>query len=165
MASYVRSLTMAEGEHLQRVLRRGKDRTAIRRAQVVLMSAQGFRVQQIADATHLHEEYVRELLRQFTRDGVAILKKKPRSGRPPAFTEEERSVVAEYALCPPRALGQPFSRWSLEKLRRFLIQRRVVRSIGLQTLCRILEERKIRLQRTKTWKESNDPDFDRKKNA
>jgi transposase len=165
MASYVRSLTIAEGQHLQRVLRRGKDRTAIRRAQVLLMSSQGFRVQQIAQATHLHEEYVRELLRQFSRDGLAILKKKPRSGRPPVFTEEERAVIVEYALCPPRALGQPFSRWSLEKLRRFLIRRKVVRSIGLQTLCRILEEKKIRLQRTKTWKESNDPKFDSKKNA
>lgn len=165
MASYIRSLTIAEGQQLQRVLRRGKDRTAIRRAQVLLMSAQGFRVQQIAQATHLHEEYVRELLRQFSRDGLAILKKKPRSGRPPVFTEEERAIIVEYALCPPRALGQPFSRWSLEKLRRFLIQRKVVRSIGLQTLCRILEEKKIRLQRTKTWKESNDPKFDSKKNA
>lgn len=164
MASYVRSLTMAEGQHLQRVLRRGKNRTAIRRAQVVLMSAQSFRVQQIAHASHLHEEYVRELLRQFNRDGVAILNQKPRSGRPPVFTEEERAVIAEYALCPPRALGQPFSRWSLEKLRRFLIQRKIVRSIGLQTMCRILEEKKIRLQRTKTWKESKDPDFDAKKN-
>lgn len=165
MASYVRSLTMAEGQHLQRVLRRGKNRTAIRRTQVVLMSAQSFRVQEIAQATHLHQEYVRELLRLFNRDGVAILKQKPRSGRPPVFSEEVRSVIVEYALCPPRALGQPFSRWSLEKLRRFLIQRRVVRSIGLQTLCRILEEKKIRLQRTKTWKESNDPDFDGKKNG
>ncbi len=163
MASYVRSLTMSEGEHLQRILRRGKDRTAIRRAQVVLMSAQGFRVQQIARAMHLHEEYVRELLRQFNSSGLAILKQKPRSGRPPVFSEEVRSEIAEYALCPPRAVGQPFSRWSLEKLRRFLIQRKVVRSIGLQTLCRILEEKKIRLQRTKTWKESNDPDFDSKK--
>jgi transposase len=163
MATFVRSLTSSEGEHLQRVLRRSKDRTAMRRAQVILMSAQGFRVQQIAQATHLHEEYVRELLRLFKIDGLAILKQKPRSGRPPVFPEEVRSEIAEFALCPPRAVGQPFSRWSLEKLRRFLIQRKVVRTIGLQTLCRILEEKKIRLQRTKTWKESNDPDFDSKK--
>lgn len=165
MAAFVRSLTIAEGQQLQRVLRRGTDRTAIRRAQVLLMSSQGFKVQEISKATHLHEEYVRELLRLFDRGGLEILKKKPRSGRPPVFTEEERAVIAEYALCPPRVLGQPFSRWSLEKLRRFLIERKVVRSIGLQTLCRILEERKVHLQRTKTWKESTDPNFDSKKNT
>lgn len=165
MAASVRSLTIAEGQHLQLVMRRGKDRTAILRAQVVLMSDQGFRVQQIAQATHLHEEYVRELIRLFNEDGLAILKQKPRSGRPPLFTEEMRTIIAEYALCPPQVLGQPFTRWTLEKLRRFLLGRKVVRSIGLQTLARILESKKIRLQRTKTWKESNDPDFDAKKNG
>lgn len=165
MAAAVRSLTISEGQHLQRILRRGKDRTAILRAQVVLMSYQGFRAQQIAQATHLHEEYVRELIRLFNQDGMAILKQKPRSGRPPVFGEEMRTIIAEYALCPPKVLGQPFTRWTLEKLRRFLLQRKVVRSIGLQTLARILEENKIRLQRTKTWKESNDPRFDAKKNA
>jgi transposase len=165
MAASVRSLTISEGQHLQRVLRRGKDRTTILRAQVVLMSDQGFRAQQIAQATHLHEEYVRELIRLFNQDGLSILKQKPRSGRPPVVSVEIRTVIAEYALCPPKVLGQPFTRWTLEKLRRFLLQRKVVRSIGLQTLARILEEKKIRLQRTKTWKESNDPEFDAKKNS
>jgi len=165
MAASVRSLTIAEGQHLQRVLRRGKDRTAILRAQVVLMSDQGFRAKQIADATHLHEEYVRELIRLFNEDGLEILKRKPGSGRPPLFTEEMHTIIAEYALCPPQVVGQPFTRWTLEKLRRFLIQRKLVKSIGLQTLARILEAKKVRLQRTKTWKESNDPDFDAKKNG
>lgn len=161
----VRSLTVTEGQHLQRVLRRGKDRTAILRAQVVLMSDQGFRAKQIADVTRLHEEYVRELIRLFNVDGLEILKRKPGSGRRPMFSEEEQTIIAEFALSPPQVFGQPFTRWTLEKLRRFLIARKVVRSIGLQTLARILEAKKVRLQRTKTWKVSNDPAFDAKKNA
>lgn len=165
MCLYVRSLTMAEGNHLQQILRRGKNRTAIRRAQVILMSAQSYRVQEIARTTHLHEEYVRELLRRFNREGVAIVKERRRSGRPSSFNEEECAAIVEFALCPPRVLGQPFSRWSLEKLRRYLMQKKVVKSIGIATLYRILEEHKIRLQRTKTWKESNDPRFESKKNG
>ena len=51
MATSVRSLTISEGQHLQRLLRRGKDRTAILRALVVLMSAQGFQAREIAQAT------------------------------------------------------------------------------------------------------------------
>jgi transposase len=163
--AHVRSLTVSEGQHLQRVMRRGKDRTAILRAQVVLMSDQGFRAKQIADVTHLHEEYVRELIRLFNVDGLEILRRKPGSGRRPMFSEEEQTIIAEFALSPPQVLGQPFTRWTLEKLRRFLVTRRVVRSIGLQTLARILEAKKVRLQRTKTWKISNDPDFDAKKNG
>jgi transposase len=165
MAAQVRSLTITEGQHLQQVMRRGKDRTAILRSQVVMMSNQGFRPRQISQATGLHEEYVRELIRLFNEEGLSILKQKPRSGRPPIFSEEIKVVLAEYAQSPPQVFGQPFTRWTLEKLRRFVLSRKIVRSIGLQSLARILEEKKIRLQRTKTWKESNDPDFVAKKNG
>jgi transposase len=165
MCSFIRSLKMNEGQRLQRILRTSKKRTVLRRAQVILMSAQHYRVQEIAQATLLHEEYVRELIRRFNREGLALLKEPKRSGRPMRFGEEEKAAMAEFALCPPRAVGQPFSRWSLEKLRAFLIQRRVVASIGLETLRRILEEKNIRLQRTKTWKESKDPKFESKKNS
>lgn len=165
MAAQVRSLTITEGEHLHRVMRRGKDRTAILRSQVVLMSDQGFRPRHISQATGLHEEYVRELIRLFNEEGLSILKQKPRPGRPPIFSEEIKVVLAEYAQSPPQVFGQPFTRWTLEKLRRFVISRKIVRSIGVQTLARILEEKKIRLQRTKTWKESKDPEFVAKKNG
>jgi len=165
MAAKVRSLTITEGQHLQRVMRSGKNRTAILRSQVVTMSDQGFRPRQISQATGLHEEYVRELIRLFNEEGLSILKQKPRSGRPAVFSEEIKVILAEFAQSPPQVFGLPFTRWTLEKLRRFVINRKIVRSIGLQTLARILEEKKIRLQRTKTWKESNDPDFAAKKNG
>jgi hypothetical protein len=109
MAASVRSLTVAEGRHLQRVMRRGKDRTAILRAQVVLMSDQGFRAKQISEVTRLHEEYVRELIRLFNVDGLEILKRKPGSGRHPMFSEEMQTIIVEFALSPPQVFGQPFT--------------------------------------------------------
>jgi hypothetical protein len=62
-------------------------------------------------------------------------------------------------------LRQPFTRWSLEKLSVYLKKTTVVSSISLETLRQILHEQRVSLQRTKTWKESNDPAFESKKNG
>jgi transposase len=165
MCLYARSLTPLEGRRIQSIIRRSKNRVMIRRAQVVLLSAQGMRGQEISRMTYLHTEYVRELIRRFNRDGLALFQERSRSGRPLLFNKELRAEIIEYALSPPRLLGRPFSRWSVAKLREYLIEKRIVKRIGLETVRRILKEEHISLQRTKTWKESNDPEFESKKNA
>ncbi|MBA8924302.1 hypothetical protein BC739_001499 [Kutzneria viridogrisea] len=63
----------------------------------------------------------------------------------------------------PTRLGLPFTHWSLRKLAAHLGNtpgRRM--SIGRERLRQIQSERGISFQRTRTWKESNDPDFDAK---
>jgi len=70
----------------------------------------------------------------------------------------------EAALCPPDLLGWPFRRWSLAKLRDHVVRERIVESITLETLRQLLTAREVRLQRTKTWKECNDPHLRSKKN-
>jgi transposase len=165
MCLYVRSLTNAEGNHIQHILRHGKSRTPFRRAQVILHSAHGYTVQQIAKITYLHEEYVRELIRRFNVEGIVLFKKRAQSGRPVEFVPEIRSDIIMIALSPPKLLGRPFTRWSIAKLREHILKVGVVRHIGEETLRLILKEEGIRLQRTKTWKESKDPAFRRKKNV
>lgn len=165
MSSYVRSLTIAEGQHIQRILRRGKSRTPFRRAQVIIHSAHGYTVQEIARVTCLHQEYIRELIRRFNVEGVALFKERSRSGRPVEFVPEIRADIVNVALSPPKLLGCPFTHWSLEKLQEHILRVDVVRKISLETLRAILKEEGVHLQRTKTWKESNDPAFRSKKNA
>jgi hypothetical protein len=55
--------------------------------------------------------------------------------------------------------------WSLPKLRQYLIEQGVVAAISLEHLRTRLRQRGVRRRRTKTWKESHDPDFDRKYRA
>ena len=57
----------------------------------------------------------------------------------------------------------PFTRWSLRKLAGYLAvnEDRPV-TLSVERLRQILAERDITFQRTKTWKESNDPDRDAK---
>lgn len=165
MCAYVQSLTPHEGNRLQAILRHGKNRTSVRRAQVILMSAQGMKVERISQFTYLHPEYIRTLIRRFKSERMKLFQERPRSGRPVEFSEEIRSEIVEFALSPPKLLGMPFSRWSLEKLREYLVKVKVVKSISLETLRTMLNDQGVSLQRTKTWKESNDPHFESKKNA
>ncbi len=63
----------------------------------------------------------------------------------------------------PEKLGLPFTHWSLRKLAAYLAGNpaRLVR-VGRERLRQILHERQISFQRTRTWKESADPDKDAK---
>jgi hypothetical protein len=81
MCLYVRSLTIAEGNHVQSILRRGRSHTPFRREQVIIHSAYGYEDQKIAQVTCLHEEYVRELIRRLNVEGVDLFKERVPSGR------------------------------------------------------------------------------------
>jgi len=165
MCIYVRDLTEKEGEKLQQILRKSTNRTSIRRAQVILMSEQGYTAKEIAESTYLHVVYVRELIRRFNKEGLELLKEKKRPGAPVTFTEEIKAEIVEHALSPPKLLGEPYTVWSLEKLRDYLVKTKVIKQLSIEKLRTILKENNINLRRTKTWKESNDPAFKSKKNA
>lgn len=161
---YVRPITLKEGNQLQNTVRRGKDATKLRRAQIILASTQGMNVPDIARLYHCSEEHVRAVIRQFNLDGLDSLPRKKGGGRPPVITEEEKSMIVELALMPPGIMGYPFTSWSLRKLAQAVIDKGIVKEISQEKVREILKENKVSYQRTKTWKESNDPDFDAKKN-
>jgi hypothetical protein len=72
-------------------------------------------------------------------------------------------LIVTAATTRPEKLGQPFTHWSVRKLAAYLASHpaRPVR-IGRERLRRILPERGISFQRTRTWKESTDPERDAK---
>jgi transposase len=165
MCLYVKSLRLDQGRKLQGILRRSRDRIKVRRAQIILASDQGGKVPEIAKRFYFSEQHVRAIIKAFNHDGFAALSAKyDQAGRPPKFSQEQRSLIIETALCPPDLLGQPFRRWSLAKLRQFVIEDRIVESIGIETIRRMLKSATVRLRRTKTWKECNDPKLVSKKN-
>ena len=123
------------------------------------------RAQAIATRLYLHVEYVRELIRVFNRGGFDTLRPRTPSGRPSKYGPEEVSVMLEVAGTRPPDLGLPFTVWSLRKLATHLVTCGVVKEIHATTLGRILRAQGFAFQRTKTWKESPDPDFAATKNA
>jgi transposase len=164
MCLYARDLRIWEGQKIQRILRRSTSRIKIRRAQVILASNQGYKVPAIAELVHYSQHHVRAIIKEFNETGLKALEPKPHCGRPTEFTEDDKAFIAETAKCPPDLLGCPFKRWSLEKLREYLVAEKIIFSISIETLRGILHENKVRLRRTKTWKECNDPRLRSKKN-
>lgn len=164
MCIYARNLKQHEGESIQRILRHGKNASHVRRCQVILSSAQGMKVPEISETYYLSRDHVRRLIRQFNREGLDSLKPKKPGGKEPIFTEEHKAEIIELALMPPKMLGLPFTQWSLHKLKGEAVRRKIVPSISHEQVRQILKKAKISSQRTKTWKESNDPDFESKKN-
>jgi transposase len=166
MAVYVRDLTRAEGNRLMEIARRGKSPIAVRRAQVLIASDQGMKAPEIAKVYHLSPDYVRKIIHRYNTEGFeSVHAKYENGGRPPKFTPEECSLILEIANIPPKILGLPFTHWSLMKLRDHLVKCRVIPGISHEQLRQILKRANWSLQRVKTWKESNDPEFESKKNG
>lgn len=156
---FVRQITMAEGQRLQRIGRTAKDPVKLRRAIVVLMSAQGQPATDIADLLKVSADYVRDVIHSFNQKGFDALDPKWSGGAPKKISDLARTKIVTIARCDPRFLKQPFATWSLTKLRDYLLAESVVAAISRETLRRILHEGGVSWQATKTWKASTDPDF------
>jgi transposase len=162
----VRRLTDEEGRKLRRLVRRGEGKgqasvVRYRRAMVVLASAGGNTVPVIARLVQTSEDRVREVIHRFNEIGLACLDPKWAGGRPRRITTDDETFIVETATTRPEKLGRPFTRWSLRKLVGYLADNptRIV-TIGRERLRLVLAKHHVTFQRTKTWKESNDPDRD-----
>ena len=155
---FVRPVTMTEGQRLQRIGRTARDPVRLRRAIVVLMSAQGQAVPDIAHLLDCSQEYVRGVIHAFNDIGFAALDPKWSGGRPKAISEPAHRQICLIARCCPRDLGLAFSAWSLTKLAEYLAAAGVA-AISRESIRQILRAAGISWQATKTWKASADPDF------
>ena len=66
---FVGALTMEEGRRLQRITRSAKDPVKLRRAIVVLMSAQGQSASAITSLMQVSDDYARQVVHAFTNGG------------------------------------------------------------------------------------------------
>ena len=161
----VREITNDEGNRLLRIVRRSSGSVVTwRRAQMVLLSAQGMDVGQIAKVAFTSPDRVRAVLHNFNEDGFDSLVPRYAGGRPPTFSLPERRQIKKIALSRPADHGLPFSTWSLSKLAEFLVAEGVVDDISHEGLRVLLREEGVSFQVIKTFKASNDPDFEAKKN-
>jgi transposase len=161
----VRDITNVEGNKLLAIVRRGSGSVVRwRRAQIVLWSAQRMDVPAIARIAFTSEDRVREVIHNFNADGFDSLAPKYSGGRPPKFTLPERREIKKVALSRPVDHDLPFSTWSLSKLAEFLVAEGVVDDISHEGLRLVLREEGVSFQVIKTYKQSNDPDFEAKKN-
>lgn len=161
---FVRPLSDEEGAHLLTLARRSRNRVVQHRAMLLFASFQGQSVTQIATMFRASATHVAELIHEFNERGFACLDPRWGGGRPRRIEQAQRTEIVKAALARPADRGEPFTSWSLTKLRAYLVRARIVPTISASQLRRILREAGIRFQHHKTWKSSPDPEFEAKKN-
>ena len=145
------TLSAKQRRELQRLVSRPSESAGmVRRAHVVLWSADGVTGQEIAKRLHLSAEAVSRIRRRFLESGVSGLQTRPKPGRKdhavPAATVER---VVELAMSPPPA-GR--SRWTTRLLGK---------AVGLTGGCvsDLLRQNDLKPHLTRTYKVSRDPAF------
>ena len=144
------TLTTKQRRELEQLVARAADAPVIRRAQVVLWSAEGVAGAEIARRLQLSAEAVSRIRRRFLDGGVAGLATRPKGGRTDhavAAATVERLV--ELAMSPPPA-GR--SRWTTRLL---------AREVDLTSGCvsDVLRRNGLKPHRVRTYKVSRDPEF------
>jgi transposase len=128
----VREIDDDEGRRLVRIIRRGSGSVVTwRRAQIVLLSAQGMDVAAIAKVAFTSKDRVRDVIQDFNADGFGSLYPRYKGGRPPKFTLAQRREIKKIAKARPGDYELPFSIWSLARLAEFLVAEGVVGDIGI----------------------------------
>jgi transposase len=157
----VRAFRPHEKTKLHRMKRLRTNAANAMHARIVLLSRGGLSNREIAQRVDCSANWVRTIIHRFNEDGLAGITWYPfyqQRHNPRRFPMAVREQIVEIALSSPKVLIG-MNQWSMPKLREYLIQQRVVASISVEWLRQLLRRYKVRLRRTKTWKDSTDPQF------
>jgi transposase len=157
---FVRELAPAEGQRLKRLSRQSRLASTRQRAMILLASNTLMSAPEIARMLLTDESQVRRVIHDFNRAGFDSLRPRFRGGRPRRISIDDEAKIVAVAGARPDTLGVPFTRWSLAKLAVYLGEQGI--TISPAHLGRILARNGISLQRTRSWKQSPDPDYEAK---
>jgi transposase len=123
------------------------------RARIVLLAAESRSTRSIARELNTMPRTVSLWRGRYAREGLAGLEERPRSGPKPRYGREAGERIMAVLERPPPA---GFGRWTAPLIAKEL------KDVHEQYIWRYLRARKINLDRSKSWCESNDPEFSRK---
>lgn len=136
----IRKPQKAEAQRLQEVLEASDHPGIRRRAEAILLYAAGANATDIAAALDAHPNTIYADLQAFARYGVAGVKVLGTAGLPPSLTEAQKTKIRQLADQSPVELGLPWGRWSLAKLRDYLIEHGLLQAISREHLRRVLKK-------------------------
>jgi transposase len=139
MVLYIQNLTQEQVHQLEGLVQHPEAGLPVHRVRIVLLSARGKGVLEISRTVQLHPVNVRKWLHRFATHGVAGLRSSKSPGRPLRFSAEQRNTMLRVAQAHPQTLGLPFARWSLHRLRRYLMDQAMVDEISVETIRHILQ--------------------------
>lgn len=126
-------LTQAEKRRLESLIRKGQNKVrVITRARMILLSEDGKKDQEVADALGVGLSSVERIRRRCVKEGVEVaLKEKPRPGKQRLLNDkQEAELVAVACSAPPPG----YKRWSVRMLMREVVKRGIVEQISFETV-------------------------------
>src|SRR5712664_1193195 len=146
---YVRPLTESQRHTLAEIMKHDAIPRARVRAHGILLSSQGMKIKEIAKAYQVDRDTVATWIKKWEQSGMASLYDKPRSGRPPKLTPEEKDLARQYIKEDPRCLKQVVERLSQKTAKR----------LSISSLKRLAKKARLRWKRVrKSLKSLRDPE-------
>src|SRR2546427_8009139 len=146
---YVRPLTENQRHTLAEIMKHDAIPRARVRAHGILLSSQGMRIKELAKIYQVDRDTVATWIKKWEQTGVASLYDKPRSGRPPKLTLEEKDLARQYIKEEPRCLKQVAERLSQKTAKR----------LSISSLKRLAKKARLRWKRVrKSLKSLRDPE-------
>jgi transposase len=122
----------------------------VQRARIVLLSREGRRVMEVAEQERVCDRTVRRWIYRFNEAGVEGLRDHSREGRPPTYSEDQRSEVVAASLTDPQSLGLPFGSWTLDRLQAYLNDEKGI-PIKRSRIADILAKEGLRWRTQERW--------------
>ena len=103
----------------------------------------------------------RTWVKRFNEQGIQGLADEARSGHPPFYDEETRSLLIDLVLRKPRSLGYPFELWTQERLQQAFRERHDIH-LAKSTVWSWVTGEGLKWKRQQSWfhdPEKHDPEF------
>ena len=158
---------------------RTSSKGVVQRATIMLLGVQGLLNEQIARQVGLNRQQV-GVWRQRWRDAweamcvwecsephrlreaiLDALSDAPRPGAPATFTAEQVSRIVALACEPPELSGRPINHWTVRELRDEVLARKIVKSISVAHVGRILQQAALQPHRKKMWLNTTEKDAEK----
>ena len=154
----ITELDQTAKEELEQLYHKTKHPRIRTRAQMILLSAHGYRAPQIGSLVLTSERTVQRWIKRYQAEGIQGLFDVPRAGAPRKATPEYRDLLVKTVRRRPRALDLPFSLWTLERLADYLAEQTGIR-ITAEAVRLNLKAKGIVLSRPQHKISSPDPDY------
>lgn len=129
------------------------ERRYVDRARIILLSVEGKTIDVIMANTHLTRRVVNKWRQRFLKSGMDGLKDKPRSGKKPTITAEQKAMVIQLSCEKPKG---GYTNWS---------QDRIGKEVGISQskVFQILKQADLKPHKTQYWcGKSPDAEFESK---
>jgi transposase len=162
---FIQPLWALEVRELEASLR-SRDAFTLRRSQILLASARGYRPSQIAAYLSCSKQTVHNALRAFRSEGLGCLTAKSQAPKrvQAIWSKERDNELRELLHQSPRLFGKPRSTWTLQLIAEVCFERGMTsRALSAVAIRYTLERLDINWKRAKHWMTSPDPNYTLKK--